>query len=207
MHFDNPTSLLDMNPTQIQLPEAEILVCAFQELLELAGTPEDAATERAVNNLLSKGANPDACCNDFGGSALHKTTEHDNAIVALALIDAGANIQGRDIMFEDMPLHDAAIHNAVGVAEVLIDAGAELDPVDGVGVTPLHQAAEWGSVEVAELLLAAGANGSAVTENGLTPADLLCNVTCSDDARDKLTILLAQVRVFLHYANSSKPYK
>ena len=164
----------------------------LQELLLLAGKPENDMTARDIQKLLSKGANPDACCSKFGGRALHATAVKDNTIVAAALIEAGANVDGKDTQFGDTPLHDAAIHNAIGVAKSLIAAGADVDSLDEGGETPLHHAAEWGSVRVARVLLKAGANRS-IKSRGDTPADVICEAACPGDARQRLTVLFALV--------------
>ncbi|CAD7698948.1 unnamed protein product, partial [Ostreobium quekettii] len=148
-----------------------------QSLLDLADTPANDSTRATVMKVLSKGASADACCNAFGGSALHITSNFDNHVVAEALIEAGATVDARDDI-GDTPLHDAAIVNAQKVAALLIANGAEIDALDDLDETPLHHAAEWGSVEVAIQLLDAGASVEIESKEGLTPAEVVCE-TCT----------------------------
>ncbi|CAD7698942.1 unnamed protein product [Ostreobium quekettii] len=90
-----------------------------KKLIRLAARPADADTAAEVRSLLDAGANPDACCADtFGDTALHQTAEHNNAVVAEALLEAGANTESRD-GFEGTPLHDAAHFDAFNVTVLL----------------------------------------------------------------------------------------
>eukprot|EP00803_Ostreobium_quekettii_P005443 evm.model.scf_543EXC.6 EVM.evm.TU.scf_543EXC.6 scf_543EXC:49677-54725(+) len=163
-----------------------------KELMELAAGAADRTTQAAVDALLSDGADPDACCTEFGGHALHAAAINDNAVVAAALLDAGADPGVTDERFGDTPLHDAAVHNAVKLARLLIGAGAEIDPLDDNGETPLHHAAEWGSAEVAGLLVREGADVGVETPDGLTPADLICEALCLPGANETLRELLVE---------------
>lgn len=160
-----------------------------EDLLLLASAPVTSSTRNEVSKLLSKGANPDACCNEFGGSALHIASDLDNDVVALALVTTGANMEVIDAL-GDTPLHDAAIVNSHNVAEVLLDAGANVDARDNKGQTPLHHASEWGSVNVAKLLIAAGANVTATDVNGTLPSDIICKSSCRKKAKKQLRKLL-----------------
>ena len=168
-----------------------------QDLLELAGSPPNKTTKDAVSSLLSRGASPDACCTELGGSALHVTTGNDNEIVARALVEAGANVSARDTEFGDTPLHDAVLHNAIQVGRVLIIAGADVNAVDNLGETPLHRAAEWGNLVFAELLLVSGADRSKTSNNGFIPADVICESACPGNAKERLEILLSHVSPML----------
>lgn len=158
-------------------------------LMKLADTAVNASTKASVMKILSKGANPNACCNTFGGTALHLSTNFDNYIVASALIAAGADVDAKDSI-GDTPLHDAAIVNAHRVTKLLIEAGANVDVIDDILETPLHHAFEWGSVDVAKLLLNAGANFLLVSKKGETAVDLTCKRSCPGNAREELAKLL-----------------
>ena len=161
-------------------------------MLELAGKPKDSTTRNQISKLLSKGADPDVCCNEFGGSALHIASDTDNDIVASALVMAGANLEARDEI-GDTPLHDAAIVNSQRVAKVLIEGGADLNAKDERGQTPLHHAAEWGSVDVAKLLIKKGADVFVADQNGTLPSDLICKSACSKRARPLLEKMFMKV--------------
>eukprot|EP00803_Ostreobium_quekettii_P009462 evm.model.scf_5.20 EVM.evm.TU.scf_5.20 scf_5:251734-258569(-) len=147
-------------------------------LYEMASGPENASTKALVDDLLSKGANPVWCCDSDGDTPLHQTAQSDNAIVASALIAAGAEIEARDDD-GDTPLSDAAYFNAsrvaqVAIAELLIGADADADARNDDGETPLHVAAAFGSLEVAELLVSVGANKRAERDDAATPLDVVC---------------------------------
>ncbi|CAD7694970.1 unnamed protein product [Ostreobium quekettii] len=129
-------------------------------LYEMASGPENASTKALVDDLLSKGANPVWCCDSDGDTPLHQTAQSDNAIVASALIAAGAEIEARDDD-GDTPLSDAAYFNASRVAQILVDAGADVSVTEDFGETPLGVAAKRGSLATARVLLAAGADPDA----------------------------------------------
>jgi uncharacterized protein len=100
-----------------------------------------------------------------GTSALSHASEHGKEDVVQALLDAGADVNGSNLLGET-PLHFASRggHPAV-VAKLLAIPGVKFDPVVttlGHDWTPLLEAAHGGhgdrSLEVAKLLLAKGAN-------------------------------------------------
>ncbi|CAD7700645.1 unnamed protein product [Ostreobium quekettii] len=160
------------------------------DLLNLASRPPAPSSRRFAAKLLSKGADPNACCLAAGASALHATAELDNDIVAAALISAGAAIDPRDD-HGDTPLHVAAVVDAVKVARLLIDAGADLEAVDEVGDSPLHHAAEWGAVGVAGMLVEAGADVWAENGDGYVPGEVVCEGLCEEGGREGLEALLS----------------
>lgn len=158
-------------------------------VLLLADSPANASTRSSILKILSKGANPDACCNAFGGSALHVCSNFDNDVIASILIAAGADVNFVDSI-GDAPLHDAAIVDAPRVADLLIAGGADVNLLDALGESPMHHATEWGSVDVTKALLDAGADSSIVSVNGDTAADLICKKGCPAGARKELEALL-----------------
>lgn len=181
-----------------------------QELMRLAETEETTFTSVAVALLLEAGANPSACCHDQGDTALHETAEKDNAVVASALVEAGANVRAQNDV-GNTPLHDAATYNATKVAKVLIDAGAPMAAMDADGVTPLLDTAWQNTLEVAVILVEAGASidvrrgdGSGMTplffaavRNSLRVAIFLLDKGAQIEARDN------GGRSALHWAASS----
>lgn len=118
----------------------EMRDAATEELMEYVMSSGESATEADVLALIASGADPNACCNSFGGSALHVAAFWDNAEVASALIAAGADVNATDDV-GTTPLHDAAANNSTRVAKVLIEAGADVSARDGTGDTPFHFAA------------------------------------------------------------------
>eukprot|EP00803_Ostreobium_quekettii_P011581 evm.model.scf_1452.1 EVM.evm.TU.scf_1452.1 scf_1452:11814-14046(+) len=101
--------LLEGVPPEAEEQSEDVLNKA---LLEVAGTAENATTAALVEELLSKGADPEACCTKFGGRALHAAASSDNAAAAEALIAAGAEVNSRNEGFNDTPLHNAAVVDA-----------------------------------------------------------------------------------------------
>jgi ankyrin repeat protein len=101
----------------------------------------------------------------FGGS--------EAALTALALIDAGADVNKRSTNdFSVLPLHSAVAGNQDEVIEVLLAAGADVNARQSHGYTPLHGAAQNGADRTVDRLLAAGADAGARNDDGRTPADL-----------------------------------
>lgn len=151
--------------------------------MALAAASPDTLTEGRVQDLLSRGASPDACCNAFGGAALHETSQSDNDIVALGLIENGADINRKD-SFGLSPLHYAAFKNAPKVAQLLVDVGADVNATDNNFETPLHHAAKWGSLEVARILLEAGADQSITNSKGKAAREIVCSISCPDEGAE-----------------------
>ena len=160
----------------------------------MAGAEEDPLTKSKIEELLSNGADPDACCNFFGGTALHETARSDNAIVASALLAAGATVDRSDNLGMT-PLHYTAFWGAPRVAKVLIEAGADVNATDETLQTPLHIAASWGYLEVARLLVMAGADINAKDVQRDTPGQMICSIACiRENAEEELKMLLLPVR-------------
>ena len=95
----------------------------------------------------------------------------------MALIDAGADVDARDIHGRT-PLHWGAMMGwllrpnvSPGICEVLIDAGADVNATDEYGRTPLHYAADEGYPLIVAALLQAGAYPDTLDKDKKTPAD------------------------------------
>ena len=89
----------------------------------------------------------------------------ENAEIAIALIDAGAELDPRSD-WDEGPLHRAARHGRPEIVNALISAGADPHTVTSEVGTPLHAAASQGNVAIVLALLEAGANVSTVTHGG-----------------------------------------
>jgi len=112
-------------------------------IVEAAG-PGPAA---AVALLLDLGFSPDDR-NGFGEQALHTAAYHGNAEVVRLLIDAGADLEGRDARFDGTPLAYATVGsgeragqpgNWIETVRLLIDAGASRDDVWIPGKPPSEE--------------------------------------------------------------------
>lgn len=98
----------------------------------------------------------------------------DNKIKMVeCLIDAGANINVRDVL-GCVPLYYAADRYYVEIASLLISKGVIVDSEDVYGNTPLCKAVfnSRGRGEMIRLLLAAGADMNYRNKNNKTPLDL-----------------------------------
>lgn len=87
--------------------------------------------------------------------ALHEAVEAGNPKMVKVLIDAGANVNSRDVAGQSL------VMNAVDhpeLVKLLIDAHADVNVANEYKITPLAAAAEQGQLESVKMLIAAGAN-------------------------------------------------
>ena len=97
----------------------------------------------------------------------------DAAVIAQALIDAGADVNARsDNEMAVLPLHSAVAGDRDDVTAVLLAAGADVHATQRHGWTALHGAAQNGANATVERLLAAGANPVVSNDEGRTAGDL-----------------------------------
>lgn len=89
----------------------------------------------------------------------------DETDILTALIDAGADVNVRNVSREWTLLHYAAEHSNLKAAAVLLEHGAEVDARDKVGQTPLMSS----DLHLTRLLVANGADVNAQELNGNTP--------------------------------------
>lgn len=103
----------------------------------------------------------------------HAAMANENPAVITVLVDAGADLDAREMMLGTTPLHHAAGHNEhPAVITALADAGADLAARDKFGKTPLHWAAEKNeNPAVIAMLLDTGADLRALDRFGKTPWD------------------------------------
>lgn len=109
---------------------------------------------------------------------LHVAARSNNLVVATALLDAGAEIDPKDL-FEGTPLRSAVECDDSGnpnsscadIVGLLVARGADVNAKDKYGFTALIAATRWGSGEaevrrVAEIIITAGADVNAKTPGG-----------------------------------------
>jgi len=121
-----------------------------------------------VRLLIAHGAN----VNSAKYSLLGVAAEHGRADVTIALIDAGANIEGLSA-YGATPLLDAAGQHNWECSRILVEAGANVNvSVPGDKRMPLHIAVLTANLEMAQLLLAHGARRDVKDINGWTPLDI-----------------------------------
>lgn len=108
-----------------------------------------------------------------GWTPLHLAAFFNQADAALALIEAGADVNARSTnQMANTALHAAAAGGANDVARLLIERGASANARQHGGWTPLHSAAQSGNAELARLLIGAGADLRARADNQQSPMDL-----------------------------------
>ncbi|MEU6710330.1 ankyrin repeat domain-containing protein [Nonomuraea sp. NPDC046802] len=131
----------------------------------------DGETE-TVGRLLASGADPNkASEGEDGGLPLCAAAARDREEVAAVLLEAGAEVDGR----EDggwTALLWAAANGSDHTARVLVGAGAEIDVTNDVGDTPLTLAARRGALGVVQVLLEAGASPEKYDGDGDTPLEI-----------------------------------
>ncbi|GAA1611155.1 hypothetical protein GCM10009733_004010 [Nonomuraea maheshkhaliensis] len=125
-----------------------------------------------VGKLLASGADPNTPSEgEEGGLPLCAAAARDRTEVARALLDAGAQVDGR----EDggwTALLWAATNGQAEVARMLIEAGADVDVTNDDGDTPLTLAARRGALGVVQALLEAGADHEKYDGEGDTPLEI-----------------------------------
>ncbi len=91
---------------------------------------------------------------------LHKAAREGDADRVKELLDAGADVNGRNAdkqRLQYTPLHWAAYYGHLEIAELLISRGADLDAEDPDYSTPLYLAVEQAHPKVVAFLISKGA--------------------------------------------------
>ena len=92
-----------------------------------------------------------------------------NVEVATILINAGADVEAKDDVRDNVPLYAAAANNHPSIVEILLAHNAAISPLNNNSFTPLAAAAGVGHVAVVEMLLAGGAGPSQRLVGGHNP--------------------------------------
>ena len=111
---------------------------------------------RCARALLKAGANSTAT-DSYGSNALHWAAQYqDNRAVVKTLVEAGTNVNGRNI-WGGTPLCYAAINGLAVSAEALLDYGAGINILDKDGDSALYNAIHYSNDVLTQLLLRRGA--------------------------------------------------
>ena len=137
------------------------------------GTTMVEAAERGdvatVKSLLAQGADATVARGD-GMTALHWAADRGDAMMATALLRAGAKLDAKTNVGGYTPLHVASKSGSAAVVKALLDGGADVATITGTGATALHLAAASGSAAAVDALLKHKANPNAPeTAWGQTP--------------------------------------
>ena len=114
----------------------------------------------SVKSLLAQGADATVARGD-GMTALHWAADRGDAVMAAALLRAGAKLDAKTNVGSYTPLHVASKSGRGAVVTVLLDGGADAGTVTGTGATALHLAAASGSAEAVDALIKHKANPNA----------------------------------------------
>ncbi|KAI8473716.1 MAG: flagellar associated protein [Monoraphidium minutum] len=138
---------------------------------QLAGAAAGAAAEGAAAGAGGAPVKHAAAAPARTVETLHDAARWGDAAAAGKLIEAGADVNGRND--RGIPALGVAVgFNQRELVQLLLDSGADVGAADGRGSTALHYAAGYGRREVAELLLRAGADLKAANAAGQQPIDV-----------------------------------
>ena len=132
--------------------------------MDLIAACKKKKTQEALQ-LLGAGANPNEV-NRLGESPLHWAVINSDAKLVIALLEAGANPNGRTKSKKAVgqgagkatPLHFAASRENVEILDCLLQAGADPRAVDATGFSVLHAAVHSPEVAMLRKLVEAGAD-------------------------------------------------
>ena len=116
-------------------------------------------TDKQVIDLLSSGAQVDACDRN-GETALHHAITYHRIENIIALISHGADVNYRH-KNGSTALHIAAGSGGLDHVDFLVARGADIHVADGTGYLPLHWAAYTSKVDVMQRLIDLGCDPNA----------------------------------------------
>jgi ankyrin repeat protein len=127
---------------------------------------------------------PDATMSSFGSvddtghlASLVKTSLHDasaagNVGIVQTLLDEGADVNERKMIYQNTALNVASMNGKLEIAKLLIEYGADVNCQNKFGWTSLHSATRFGHHNIVTMLLDHGADVDARKEDLLTPLHL-----------------------------------
>ncbi len=102
---------------------------------------------------------------------IHEAVLSGNFEAVKQHIEAGTDINEKDVMSGSTPLITAASFDKPEIAKVLIDANADLSLKNNDGSTALHSAAFFGRIEIVQMLIDAKADKTIRNNFGATPRE------------------------------------
>jgi ankyrin repeat protein len=135
-----------------------------RDLIEAAGRGDAAEIAR----LLAQGATVDAR-DGANRTALYHATEGNHIAAAVALIEAGADVNASDgASIDHTPYLMAGARGYLEILSPMLAHGADLASTNGYGGTALIPACERGFVEVSRVLIEAGTDLDHINRLGWT---------------------------------------
>ena len=105
---------------------------------------------------------------EYGNTALHRAAEHGSVLRIHQLLNAGANLEARDLDGAT-PLIVAVSMEETEAVHRLLEGGADLSAQNSRGDTALHIAAENNNPDLTARLLESNANPNLRNQQGRTP--------------------------------------
>lgn len=129
----------------------------------------------------------------YGATALYAAVyraawDKNSVPIALALLDAGAEVNTRTGIYIDGTGDVTPLHRAMGhpvLAKALLDRRANPNAQDGAGNTPLHWAVRDNDVDCVKLLIAAGADLNVRSGSGRTPLSWISSARRMKELREQ----------------------
>ena len=118
--------------------------------------------DEIVKLLLNGGASVDSCSTSVSTPLCVAAMKGNRKIMAI-LLEAGADINGKDLLFCESPLSWACMANQRWAASFLINGGAHVN-YSATMTTPLENALQYGSASLVSTLLSAGALTDCIRE-------------------------------------------
>ncbi|KAL8724746.1 MAG: hypothetical protein Q9181_006693 [Wetmoreana brouardii] len=95
--------------------------------------------EAAVRTLLARGANS-RCRNMIGEMPIHVACWQGHAFIVRIMLDAGVDIEERDLTYDETPLIKAASTGQPHILRMLLDRGADINAINQHGRNALNHA-------------------------------------------------------------------
>jgi len=130
-----------------------------------------AGHESIVIMLLEKSADIHII-NFTGQSCLHYAASKNQATIAMALLQSGAEVNIQDKTTGASPLHRAASKGHIKMVELLVENDAIINMEDNYKNTPLHLACEEERIDVIFFLVRHGGDLNARNKENKLPSDL-----------------------------------
>ena len=135
-----------------------------------------------VRLLIKTGADLNAWDRTDGWTPLHMAVYHGYTDIAEILVNAGANVDGKD-QYNNAPLHYGALLGRKDTVRLLIDKGADVNIKGSDGIIPLHSAISKDHLETAKLLIEKGSNVNFKADDGDTPLHTASAFNCLRTAK------------------------